>query len=62
MIYTKQDKQKLEQVISVFAARLQESDAFDLVWSAKAGYVLPDSAPDYDLVLIHIWSLRRIEG
>ena len=33
MIYTKQEKQKLEQVISVFAERLKESDAFDLVWS-----------------------------
>ena len=31
MIYTKQEKQKLEQVISVFAERLKESDVFDLV-------------------------------
>lgn len=50
MIYTKQEKQKLEQVISVFAERLKESDAFDLVWSDKVGYVLLDIAPDYDYV------------
>ena len=42
MIYTKQEKQKLEQVISVFAERLKESDAFDLAWSDKVGYVLLD--------------------
>ena len=48
MIYTKQEKQKLEQVISVVAERLKESDAFDLVWSDKVGYVLLDIAPDYD--------------
>ena len=35
MIYTKQEKQKLERVIAVFAERLKESDAFDLVWSDK---------------------------
>ena len=39
MIYTKQEKQKLDRVISVFAERLRESDAFDLVWSGKVGYV-----------------------
>lgn len=50
MIYTKQEKQKLEQVISVFAERLKESDAFDLVWSDKVEYVLLDIAPDYDYV------------
>ena len=50
MIYTKQEKQKLEQVISVFAERLKESDAFDLVLSDKVGYVLLDIAPDYDYV------------
>ena len=44
------EKQKLEQVISVFAERLKESDAFDLVWSDKVGYVLLDIAPDYDYV------------
>ena len=47
---TKQEKQKLERVISVFAERLKESDAFDLVWSDKVGYVLLDIAPDYDYV------------
>ena len=38
MIYTKQEKQKLKRVIAVFAERLKESDAFDLVWSDKVGY------------------------
>ena len=42
MTYTKQEKQKLERVIAVFAERLKESDAFDLVWSDKVGYVLLD--------------------
>ena len=46
MIYTKQEKQKLKRVIAVFAERLKESDAFDLVWSDKVGYVLLDM---YDL-------------
>ena len=46
MTYTKQEKQKLERVIAVFAERLKESDAFDLVWSDKVGYVLLDIAPD----------------
>ena len=50
MIYTKQEKQKLEQVISVFAERLKESDAFDLVWSDKVGYVLLDISTNYDYV------------
>ena len=50
MIYTKQEKQKLEQVISVFAERLKESDAFDLVWSDKVGYVLLDISPAYNYV------------
>ena len=50
MIYTKQEKQKLERVISVFAKRLKESDAFDLVWSDKVGYVLLDISPNYDYV------------
>ena len=50
MTYTKQEKQKLDRVISVFAERLKESDAFDLVWSDKVGYVLLDIAPDYDYV------------
>ena len=50
MIYTKQEKQKLERVIAVFAERLKESDAFDLVWSDKVGYVLLDISPDYDYV------------
>ena len=31
MTYTKQEKQKLERVIAVFAERLKESDAFDLM-------------------------------
>ena len=44
MTYTKQEKQKLDRVISVFAERLKESDAFDLVWSDKVGYVLLDSS------------------
>ena len=57
MIYTKQEKQKLEQVISVFAERLKESDAFDLVWSDKVGYVLLDISTNYD----HVDSARRIE-
>ncbi len=47
MIYTKQKKQKLKRVIAAFAERLKESDAFDLVWSDKVGYVLLDIAPDY---------------
>ena len=50
MTYTKQEKQKLKRVIAVFAERLKESDAFDLVWSDKVGYVLLDIAPDYDYV------------
>ena len=57
MIYTKQEKQKLEQVISVFAERLKESDAFDLVWSDKVGYVLLDISPDYD----YVDTARRID-
>ena len=57
MTYTKQEKQKLEQVISVFAERLKESDAFDLVWSDKVGYVLLDISTNYD----HVDSARRIE-
>ena len=39
MTYTKQEKQKLERVIAVFAERLKESDAVDRVWSDKVGYV-----------------------
>ena len=57
MIYTKQEKQKLEQVISVFAERLKESDAFDFVWSDKVGYVLLDISPDYD----YVDTARRID-
>lgn len=57
MIYTQQEKQKLEQVISVFAERLKESDAFDLVWSDKVGYVLLDISTNYD----YVDSARRIE-
>lgn len=54
MIYTKQEKQKLDRVISVFAERLKESDAFDLVWSDKVGYVLLDISTNYDYVDIRI--------
>ena len=50
MIYTKQEKQKLKRVIAVFAERLKESDAFDLVWSDKVGYVLLDISTNYDYV------------
>ena len=57
MIYTKQEKQKLERVIAVFAERLKESDAFDLVWSDKVGYVLLDISTNYD----YVDSARRIE-
>ena len=57
MIYTKQEKQKLERVITVFAERLKESDAFDLVWSDKVGYVLLDISTNYD----YVDSARRIE-
>ena len=57
MIYTKQEKQKLERVISVFAERLKESDAFDLVWSDKVGYVLLAISPDYD----YVDTARRID-
>ena len=57
MTYTKQEKQKLERVIAVFAERLKESDAFDLVWSDKVGYVLLDISTNYD----HVDSARRIE-
>ena len=57
MIYTKQEKQKLDRVISVFAERLKESDAFDLVWSDKVGYVLLDISPDYN----YVDTARRIE-
>ena len=57
MIYTKQEKQKLDRVISVFAERLKESDAFDLVWSDKVGYDLLDISTNYD----HVDSARRIE-
>ena len=57
MIYTKQEKKKLERVISVFAERLKESDAFDLVWSDKVGYVLLDISPDYD----YVDTARRID-
>ena len=57
MIYTKQEKKKLERVISVFAERLKESDAFDLVWSDKVGHVLLDISPDYD----YVDTARRID-
>jgi hypothetical protein len=57
MIYTKQEKQKLKRVIAVFAERLKESDAFDLVWSDKVGYVLLDISTNYD----YVDSARRIE-
>ena len=57
MIYTKQEKQKLERVIAVFAERLKESNAFDLVWSDKVGYVLLDISTNYD----YVDSARRIE-
>ena len=57
MTYTKQEKQKLERVIAVFAERLKESDAFDLVWSDKVGYVLLDISTNYD----YVDSARRIE-
>ena len=57
MIYTKQEKQKLERVLSVFAERLRESDAFDLVWSGKVGYVLLDISPNYD----YVDTARRID-
>ena len=50
MTYTKQEKQKLKRVIAVFAERLKESDAFDLVWSDKVGYVLLDISTNYDYV------------
>ena len=50
MIYTKQEKQKLDRVISVFAERLKESDAFDLVWSDKVGYVLLDISTNYGIL------------
>lgn len=59
MIYTKQEKQKLEQVISVFAERLKESDAFDLVWSDKVGYVLLDISPDITMWIPHGASIRQ---
>ena len=49
MTYTKQEKQKLERVIAVFAERLKESDAFDLV--------LLDISTNYD----YVDSARRIE-
>lgn len=57
MIYTKQENQKLDRVIAVFAERLKESDAFDLVWSDKVGYVLLDISTNYD----YVDSARRIE-
>ena len=57
MIDTKQEKQKLERVIAVFTERLKESDAFDLVWSDKVGYVLLDISPDYD----YVDTARRID-
>ena len=57
MTYTKQEKQKLERVIAVFAEWLKESDAFDLVWSDKVGYVLLDISPDYD----YVDTARRID-
>ena len=57
MTYTKQEKQKLERVLSVFAERLRESDAFDLVWSGKVGYVLLDISPNYD----YVDTARRID-
>ena len=37
--------------------RLKESDAFDLVWSDKVGYVLLDISTNYD----YVDSARRIE-
>lgn len=40
-----------------FAERLKESDAFDLVWSDKVGYVLLDISTNYD----YVDSARRIE-
>ena len=57
MTYTKQEKQKLERVNAVFAERLKESDAVDLVWSDKVGYVLLDISPDYN----YVDTARRID-
>ena len=57
MTYTKQEKQKLKRVIAVFAERLKESDAFDLVWSDKVGYVLLDISTNYD----YVDTARRID-
>ena len=37
--------------------RLKESDAFDLIWSDKVGYVLLDISTNYD----YVDSARRIE-
>ena len=57
MTYTKQEKQKLERVNAVFAERLKESDAYDLVWTDKVGYVLLDISPDYN----YVDTARRID-
>ena len=51
MTYTKQEKQKLERVIAVFAERLKESDAFDLVWSDISHLVRPDKVKAMPLTL-----------
>ena len=47
----------LHKTGKTFTERLKESDAFDLVWSDKVGYVLLDISTNYD----YVDSARRIE-
>lgn len=39
MLYNKEEKQKLEEVISVLKEYIADNPFADLVWSEKLGYV-----------------------
>jgi len=39
MIYTEQEKNKMERIREVFAEHIRQSPDFDLLWSDKVGYV-----------------------
>ena len=42
MTYTRQEKQKLDRVLEVFAEDLKQRDHCDIAWSNKLGYLLLD--------------------
>ncbi len=50
MIYTEQEKQKLDRVLEVFAEYLKQRDHCDIAWSNKIGYLILDFSSDIDSV------------